>query len=98
VQIRRESTIPRPRSNTPSTLAGRQAITSAHGVGINYSSHVTDNGYLSRNLPVQRLTLLDGLPAPTATSGKASLFIDSADGSLKVMFASGIVKTLALDS
>lgn len=67
-------------------------------LGINYSSHVSDNGYLSRNLPVQRLTLLDGLPAPTATQGKASLYIDSADGSLKVMFGDGIVKTLALDS
>lgn len=67
-------------------------------LGINYSSHVSDNGYLSRNLPVQMLTLLDGIPAPAATAGKASLYIDSVDGSLKVIFANGIIKTVALDS
>ena len=67
-------------------------------LGINYSSHVSDNGYLSRNLPVQILTLLDGVPAPAATAGKASLYVDSADGSLKVIFGNGIIKTVALDS
>ena len=43
------------------------------------------------------LALEDGITAPSALSGFAQLYVDAADGNLKVIFASGTVKTLATD-
>jgi hypothetical protein len=43
----------------------------------------------------QSLSLLDGVAAPGATPGKATLYVDTADGDLKVVFADGTIKTIA---
>lgn len=43
------------------------------------------------------LALEDGITAPSALSGFAQIYVDTADGNLKVIFASGTVKTLATD-
>jgi len=40
------------------------------------------------------IAIKDGMTAPTAVSGKAFLFVDSADGSLKVRFGDGCTKTI----
>lgn len=40
----------------------------------------------------------DGMTAPTATSGYAKIYVDGADGDLKVIFGNGFVATLAADS
>lgn len=42
--------------------------------------------------------LPDGITAPPAFSGKALLYVDAADGDLKVKFADGVTKTLATDT
>lgn len=39
----------------------------------------------------------DGIPAPAATNGYAAIFVDVADGDLKVRFGDGITKTIATD-
>ena len=44
------------------------------------------------------ITLNDGVTAPTSTSGQAKLYVDSADGDLKVIFGDGTVKTIVTDS
>lgn len=44
------------------------------------------------------LTLTDGVTAPAAVVGKAFIFVDAADGDLKVRFGDGITKTLATDT
>lgn len=44
------------------------------------------------------LRLTDGVAAPAATPGVAQLYVDTADGDLKVIFGDGIVKTLATDT
>lgn len=44
------------------------------------------------------LALEDGVAAPSTLSGFAQIYVDTADGSLKVKFDSGNVKTLATDS
>ena len=44
------------------------------------------------------LALEDGITAPSALSGFAQIYVDTADGSLKVIFDSGNVKTIATDS
>jgi hypothetical protein len=40
----------------------------------------------------------DGITAPSATSGFAKLYVDTADGDLKVIFGDGTVKTIATDT
>lgn len=40
----------------------------------------------------------DGMTAPTATAGYAKIYVDSADGDLKVIFADGTVKTIVTDT
>ena len=43
----------------------------------------------------QLLSLKDGITAPAATAGYAQIYIDSASGSLKIIFGNGTIKTLA---
>lgn len=44
------------------------------------------------------LKLIDGIAAPTTESGGALIYVDTADGDLKVKFGDGTVKTLATDT
>jgi hypothetical protein len=42
--------------------------------------------------------LVDGITAPSTAGGYARIYVDSADGDLKVKFGDGTVKTIATDS
>jgi len=44
------------------------------------------------------LEIKDGMTAPTATANIAKIYVDSADGDLKVIFADGTVKTIVTDT
>lgn len=44
------------------------------------------------------ITLMDGVTAPAAASGSALIYVDIADGDLKVRFGNGITKTIAADT
>jgi hypothetical protein len=44
------------------------------------------------------LAIKDGLTAPSATSGLAKLYVDTADGDLKVIFGDGVIKTIVVDT
>jgi hypothetical protein len=44
------------------------------------------------------LCLVDGMTAPDTHTGKASIYVDSADGDLKVKFGDGTVKVIATDT
>lgn len=44
------------------------------------------------------LWLVDGVGAPTTVSGYAGLYVDSADGDLKIKFGDGTVKTIVTDT
>lgn len=44
------------------------------------------------------IAITDGMTAPGATSGKAKIYVDSADGDLKVKFGDGTVKTIVVDT
>jgi hypothetical protein len=46
---------------------------------------------------VNRLSLVDGITAPSTVAGRAFIYVDTADGSLKVKFGSGTVKTISTD-
>lgn len=43
------------------------------------------------------LAIKDGIPAPATDAGFASIYVDTADGDLKVKFGDGVVKTLVED-
>lgn len=44
------------------------------------------------------LELTDGVAAPGAVAGKARLYIDAADGDLKIVYADGVIKTIVVDT
>jgi len=44
------------------------------------------------------LAIADGMTAPGAGTGVARLYVDTADGDLKVVFADGTVKTIVVDT
>jgi len=44
------------------------------------------------------VAIVDGVTAPATASGKAFIYVDTADGDLKVKFGDGTVKTIATDT
>lgn len=48
--------------------------------------------------PTGALGIRDGITAPSTATGFAQLYVDSADGDLKVKFSDGTVKTIATDT
>lgn len=54
---------------------------------------------MTLNAMTRFLQLADGVTAPAATaSGVAMIYIDTADGDLKVKFSDGTVKTIVTDT
>ena len=47
---------------------------------------------------VNTMSVVDGVTAPSAISGQAIIYVDAADGDLKVKFGDGTIKTLATDT
>jgi hypothetical protein len=64
----------------------------------------TDTYNLGSNLLIwdrthtNTLALTDGVSTPSTVSGKAFLYVDSADGDLKVRFGDGTIKTIVTDT
>lgn len=78
-------------SATPTMVEALRVHASAHtSVGT-----TTDSGQLTVN---GELAIVDGMTAPSTTSGWAKIYVDSADGDLKVKFGDGTVKTISTDS
>jgi hypothetical protein len=60
---------------------------------------VVKSGAAGGNLSVDGyVRIVDGVTAPGTASGYAILYIDSADGDLKIKFGNGFVRTIAADS
>ncbi len=49
------------------------------------------------NLETNVILLEDAITAPDTVSGRAQIYVDTADGNLKVKFADGFVVTIATD-
>jgi hypothetical protein len=47
---------------------------------------------------MQYLDINDGITAPAAATGRARIYVDTADGDLKVIFADGTIKTISTDT
>jgi hypothetical protein len=52
----------------------------------------------SQNFRAPMLEMTDGVTAPSAKTGFVQLFVDSADGDLKVIFGDGTTKTIVVDT
>jgi parallel beta-helix repeat protein len=50
------------------------------------------------NASFNEMAIVDGITAPSTVSGKAFIYVDTADGDLKVKFGDGTVKTIATDT
>lgn len=57
----------------------------------------TVSNAVNASLSTTVLELDDGITAPTETGGRAYIYIDAADGDLKIRFADGTVKTIITD-
>lgn len=52
---------------------------------------------LANTTPKDTLELTDGVTAPATGTGRAIIYVDSADGDLKIKFSDGTVKTIITD-
>lgn len=92
--------------------AGRTSVHDAAGVEIwrfdsagdatprlaSGSQNIGAAGNLVDQVHANGLALADGVAAPSATAGLAKIFVDTADGDLKVVFGDGTVKTIVVDT
>lgn len=59
----------------------------------------TDTNLASGDIRIAgALWLADGITAPTTTTGFAAIYVDTADGDLKVKFGDGTIKTIVVDT
>jgi len=61
-------------------------------------SGVTVNYSVSANLFSSAIGMADGITAPATITGIAQLYVDTADGDLKIKFGDGTVKTIVVDT
>ena len=57
-----------------------------------------NSSYVDTHIAKEQIKLKDGVTAPAAESGVARMYIDAADGDLKIKFGDGVVKTIATDA
>ena len=74
-------------------LAADAFFASAYGVICNDLGHISGASISSDS----RLSLKDGIEAPAKTVNYAQIYIDSADGELKVVFSNGTIRTITTD-
>lgn len=55
-----------------------------------------DSAYAPHSMQYTEIT--DGITAPGAAAGRARIYVDTADGDLKIVFADGTVKTIVTDT
>jgi hypothetical protein len=70
------------------------------GVGVSSSTSLEASTFVSADALVSapEYWMTDGIAAPSAQSGIAKIYVDTADGDLKVIFGDGTVKTIATDT
>ena len=87
-------------TNLYRTAANRLATDDALAVGvsINVANTSTTNLGSGDVRAAGAYWLVDGMTAPTTTTGYAVIYVDTADGDLKVKFADGVTQVLAADT
>lgn len=80
------------RNNTDAALACRQ-----DGAGPALEVFKSGGGQAVRITSAGALQIVDGLTAPATDASFASIYVDAADGDLKIKFGDGTVKTIVTD-
>ena len=62
------------------------------------TNNIGEAGIEAGEVHSQLLVLKDGVAAPSTFSGQAAIYVDSADGDLKIKFSDGTVKTIVTDT
>jgi hypothetical protein len=65
---------------------------------VDNTSDIGTNAFRVRSSYQGSLALIDGITAPTTVTGHAVIYVDTADGDLKVKFGDGTVKTIVTDT
>jgi len=94
------ATLTYPYTTNYTCLIRGNTFSGTNGTLINSSSTLLDfNLYSTDALNRQgSLPIIDGVSAPTQLAGVAFIYVDSADGDLKIVFGDGTVKTITTDS
>jgi len=85
--------------------AGTDVIVTLNGLADNsfhpFATNILELGsatYLWKSVAAGFVIVTDGITAPGATAGVAKLYVDTADGDLKVIFGDGTIKTIVVDT
>lgn len=62
------------------------------------TNNVGEAGIEAGEVHSQLLVLKDGVTAPSTFAGQAAIYVDTADGDLKIKFSDGTVKTIVTDT
>jgi hypothetical protein len=83
-------------ANNVQKISGASDYAAVNGAAgpLGYFNQLTARGQVFTNV----MGLNDGITAPATIVGQASIYVDSADGDLKVKFGDGTVKTIATDT
>lgn len=92
-----------PSNSTYLTLIGNNAAGNSSGSiyapsGTNSIINNVGYGENTFTAPALNLPIVDGVVAPATVSGIAYLYVDTADGDLKIKFGDGTVKTIVVDT
>lgn len=79
-------------------LTGNRIGASEIEPGITATQSLGTNVLRWGNVFSSKMTLTDGITAPTVLSGNAQIYVDAADGDLKIIFGDGTVKTIVTDT
>jgi hypothetical protein len=83
-------------ANNVQKISGASDYAAVNGAAgpLGYFNQLTARGQVFTNV----MGLNDGITAPATIAGQASIYVDAADGDLKVKFGDGTVKTIATDT
>lgn len=84
-------------TNNGATAATEKGRFSSEGVFLLGTTTLT-NAVAGDARLAGKLWIADGVSAPTAQAGFAAIYVDSADGDLKVRFGDGTTKTISTDT
>lgn len=62
------------------------------------NSYISEDPLRNHVLFDKQIALADGIAAPTTLAGYAQIYVDTADGDLKIKFGDGTVKTIVTDT